>query len=194
MSNSFETFKDLPDELQREAIREGEKRLEAQLSVATAADSRALTWSGFLLTAATAALGGGIALINKEKPDLWLAVLAILFAGALLRAAWFSLGTTKPKLFCLPGNRPGLWLPAEWNCSGTDKRKIQNARAEQAEYLDKHIRENAEEAKERAGAIISSFKWARLTVLIGGIALLATVVFRQLAIGEIASQIVDRIG
>jgi hypothetical protein len=47
MRNAFDTFSDLPEALQKEAIREGEKLLETQFAAATAADQRALTWSGF---------------------------------------------------------------------------------------------------------------------------------------------------
>ena len=63
MGNTFETFSDLPDELQLEALREGEMLLQAQLTVATAADQRALTWGGLLLTGASATLGGAFAML-----------------------------------------------------------------------------------------------------------------------------------
>lgn len=69
MSKSFDTFSDLPIALQQEALREGERLLDAQFTAAIAADQRALTWAGFLIAAATAALGGGVALFNKNPVD-----------------------------------------------------------------------------------------------------------------------------
>lgn len=130
MGNNFDSFSDLPEKLQAEALREGEMLLQAQLSVASAADQRALTWSGLLLTGATAALGGAFALLFNDPPDPALPYLALLFAGALFIAAWLSISTVAPRLFCMPGNRPGLWLPESWDCVGDDGTKLTQARRE----------------------------------------------------------------
>lgn len=178
MSNPFESFALLPDELQKEALREGELRLGAQLQVATAADQRALTWGGLLVAAATGALGGGLALIGKSDPDYLLGSIAILFAACMMAAAWKALVTVQPGQFCLPGNRPVNWLPAEWDCTGSDRRKTHNARMDQAEQLSRHIAENAENARRRAAFMSTSFKMALRTMQAGGIALAAVLVFR----------------
>lgn len=69
MSNKFDSFTDLPERLQVEALREGEMLLQAQLTIASAADQRGLTWGGLLLTGATAAIGAGVALLFKKGPN-----------------------------------------------------------------------------------------------------------------------------
>lgn len=138
--------------------------LQAQLSIATAADQRGLTWGGLLLTGATAALGGGVALLLKKSADQTLSYLALLLAGGLFISAWLAISTVKPKLFCLPGNTPGSWLPSAWDCFGTDKEKVQKARRDQAAQLDKFIQDNAETAKTSAGRMKWSFGIAVFSV------------------------------
>lgn len=179
MSNIFDEFGDLPLELQKEALREGEKLLDAQFAAATAADQRALTWAGFLLTGATGALGGGIALFNTQKPDVWLGYLAIIFAAAILRSAWLALATVRPTLFCLPGNRPAHWLPSEWNCVGSAQAKVKTARKDQARHIDGFIVGNKEASAQRAAKMQRSFSWAFWTASIAGITLIATVTARN---------------
>lgn len=164
MGNTFETFSDLPDELQLEALREGEMLLQAQLTVATAADQRALTWGGLLLTGASATLGGAFAMLFKKAPDMGLIYLAVLFAAALFIAAWLAISTVAPRLYCMPGNYPDSWLPEHWDCVGDAKSKLQQARRDQAAQLDKFIRENAASAKTRAKRMHGSFGFAFFAV------------------------------
>lgn len=178
MSNDFETFLELPEELQREALREGEARLQAQLNIATAADQRALTWGALLVAAATGALGGGLALVSKEKPDYILGLLAVFFAAAMMVAAWSALSTVQPAKFCLPGNRPVNWLPAEWDCVGSERKKIARARVDQAVQMSKHIKENAENARIRADRMALSFRLAKVALWLSGLLLLAIIVVR----------------
>jgi len=167
MRKQFETFKSLPEDLQKEALREGDLRLASQLAIATSADQRALTWGGFLIAAATASLGGGIALLTKTSPDITLSALALVFAAAILRAAWLAISTVVPASFALPGNHPASWLPNEWECNGTDERKIAQARAEQADHLDVCINENREYAEMNGRIMRHSFRWALWTLVVG---------------------------
>lgn len=178
MRNEFESFKTLPVELQKEALREGELRLAAQFATASAADQRALTWGGLLIAAATASLGGGIALLTKTPPDVGLALLALAFAGAILRAAWLALSTVVPASFALPGNHPCSWLPDQWECSGTDGVKIAQARAEQADHIDACITENRDYAEANGRIMRRSFTWALWTVLVSSVAFGAVLAYR----------------
>jgi hypothetical protein len=179
MSNSFDHFADLPEQLQVEALREAERRLESQLTVATAADQRALAWAGFLLTGATGALGGGIALLNSQPPRIWLGYIAIVFAAAIFYAAWLALETVAPSLYCMPGNRPANWLPDKWACVGTDANKLKRARIEQAEHLDGAIEQNMHSAKVCAVQMHKSLKWTFCAVISAGAILVTTVTVQQ---------------
>jgi hypothetical protein len=178
MSNDFDEFTKLPAELQLEAIREGEKRVEAQLQIATSADQRALTWGGLLVAAVTAALGAGIALATKDKPDYSLAFLAIAFAGCLTWGAWTALSTAKPEQFHVPGNRPAHWLPSAWKFTGSSVANMNRARREQAECLEEAIEHNATASAKKAAKLLRSFDIAKWTMALGGAVLLLILAIR----------------
>jgi hypothetical protein len=179
MRKNFDTFKDLPVSLQKEAIREGEKLLDTQFTAATTADQRALTWAGFLIAAATAALGGGVALFNGQHPDLVLGYGSILFGIAMLNAAWLAIQTVRPSKFGFPGNQPANWLPEEWDCVGSAKDKEQVARTDQARHLDACISDNRDAAEANAKEMHRSFEWALWSVVVAGFVLLAIVTHRN---------------
>lgn len=189
MRKNFDSFNDLPVSLQKEAIREGEMLLDTQFTAATAADQRALTWAGFLIAAATAALGGGVALFNGRHPDLVLGYGSILFGIATLKPAWTAIATVRPSKFGFPGNRPANWLPEEWNCVGTAKDKEQAARTDQARHLDACICDNRDAAEANAKAMHRSFEWALWSVVVAGVVLLAIVTHRNVPAVEHALEL-----
>ena len=184
MSKSFETFANLPVSLQCEAIREGERLLDAQFAAATAADQRALTWAGFLIAAATAALGGGVALFNNSQSDLILGYASILFGCSVLRGAWVAIKTVRPGKFAFPGNHPANWLPCEWNCVGSDENKQMIARTDQAKSLENCICENRDLAAAKARSMNASFGWTLWSVVAAGLLLIMVETTRSLTIQE----------
>ena len=189
MSNEFEAISSLDESVQQEIIREAEMRLDAQLTVATAADQRALTFGGFLIATATAALGGGIALLTKDKPDFGLAAVAVGFACPILYASWEAIRTTMPKLFCLPGNRPGLWLPDQWESHGIHPPTLPRARIEQAKHLDNAIKQNADGAKTLARHMHRAFYVTLGSVVLAALALFGVMLFRLGEAGSKASSL-----
>jgi hypothetical protein len=98
----------------------------------------------------------------------------------MLVAAWSALSTVQPGMFFLPGNNPANWLPEHWKCVGTDRKKMQRARYEQAEQISRHIAENAENAKLRAMKMTRSFEWAKRTIWISGALLFGAMVYRAM--------------
>src|SRR6476620_6138339 len=105
----FDGLRELDDEVLTEVVQEGRDRLAAQLQVATAADQRALTLGGFQITAATGAVAGGVALMTPDQPKEVLALVAFLFALAVLGLAGVALWTVVPRKFKIPGNQPLNW-------------------------------------------------------------------------------------
>jgi len=190
MSKAFDSFGELPVALQQEAIREGERLLDAQFTAAIAADQRALTWGGFLIAAATAALGAGVALFNKRPVDPLLGYASIIFSISLLRAAWVAIRTVRPSKFAFPGNHPANWLPHEWDCVGTEEDKLKAARTDQARSLENCICDNRDAAARKARSMRHSFEFALWSVVAAGLLLLVTVTGRTFTIQEPTSEII----
>ena len=150
MKSRFEEFCDLPVTLQEEAIREGELRLQSQLSVASDADKRALTWAGFLISAASALVATTFAIARNESLEVGLVILGAFLSVLLLSAAWLAVESARPSLFSLPGNSPENWLPSVWDCHGSEEQKRSTARCDQARHIATAISDNKLSAKRRA--------------------------------------------
>lgn len=176
-SNDFEPLRTLPDEVLAEVVREAERRLDAQLQIATAADQRALTFAGFQIAAATGSLAGGVALMAARQPDLVLAAMAFTFALVLLLACLFAMATVWPRKFSIPGNEPANWLPEEWRWP--DKGfALEAARVEQASCLQECIEKNRRSAEWASRLMHWSMGVTAAAVATAGIALLLVLTCR----------------
>jgi hypothetical protein len=173
--NAFDPLRTLDEDVLAEVVREGELRLQAQLSTATAADQRALTLAGFQVASASAALAGGGALIVSDKPDPALATVAILFAGAMIVAAAISIKTARPSKFHLPGNVPSGWFPDKWLGAGRHTPDLKQARIEQAACLDDAIHDNMSVAEKAAKSIHRSMNLTIGTVGIAALLMLGVI-------------------
>jgi hypothetical protein len=153
----------------QEVIREGEARLAAQLAIATAADQRAMTWAGFLIAVATAALGGAASLIMSGK-HLVFALIALTFSLWMLKAAWIIIDAVRPRKFFLPGNFPENWLRSNWSSHPDGRYDLDEARVEQATGLNNGIHDNAEDAEAYAAALRRSMDQALLALCFSALA------------------------
>jgi hypothetical protein len=178
---NLDTLRELDEAILAEIVREGEARINAQFSAATAADQRALTWSGFVITIATATGGGGLTLALSGR-FIPLAVIGVLFSGLLSISAFIAIRTVQPKHFCLPGNVPEHWLPLEWE-SGRPHDIVQ-ARVEQARCLNNQIDDNAQNAWSNARQISLSMTLAGTATILASVYaagfVLVTVLVRQI--------------
>jgi hypothetical protein len=143
-----------------EVVREGEAMLAAQLTVATAADQRAMTFAGLLIAAATAATGGVIALVLSDKPAWTVVVIGTVYATAAIVAAGLAIWSAKPSAFSFPGNEPALWHPDLWQVGIGGPHSIHQARVEQAVNLQSQIGKNK-------NALSRNARWMRAAVLLG---------------------------
>ncbi|HEY0313421.1 MAG TPA: hypothetical protein VGC56_13100 [Allosphingosinicella sp.] len=178
--------KDLSDlrkldaEVLAELIREGETRIAAQLAVATAADQRSMTWAGFLIAVATAAIGGGASLLISGK-HLAFALVAIVFSGWIFAAAWMIVDAVRPKHYFFPGNIPENWLPENWLAYPKGPFDLKEARVEQATCLNNGIDDNAEAAETHANALKRSMDHALLAIAFAGVSILGLFIWSALA-------------
>ena len=101
---------EISEELAKEALRQSELFLDNQKTLAIASDTKAITFGGFMLTAATALTGFG--LTKLTSPDIELLQLTPVAAGAiqLYIAAWVSVKAAKSEAFGTGGNYPSSWL------------------------------------------------------------------------------------
>jgi hypothetical protein len=167
----YDGLRDLDLNVLDEVVREGDAKLDAQLQVATAADQRALTLAGFQITAATGAVAGGVALMTSKEPDKVLALIAFLFALALLTLGGIALWTVVPRKFKTPGNLPLNWRKDRWRWQdkGFD---IKAARVEQAACLEEQIATNRRQLDWSAALMRASFRGTIITAMISSVLLM----------------------
>jgi hypothetical protein len=120
----------------KEACRQGEAQLAAQVQLATSADQRATVLAGIYVAAATGVIAA-IATGDFFKTHHSYVVGAALGALAFLCAAIACIKATLPTDFWTPGN-----LPSEWYADIEGKKELKVAIGEQAAHFDDHIREN----------------------------------------------------
>jgi hypothetical protein len=173
---AFDEFSYLSEELQLEAIREAELRVQAQLTAATAADQRAMAWAGFLITIAVAATGGALSLVVSGG-HYSLAGVAFLFAVNIMAAGISAMDSVRPSDFCFPGNEPANWLPANWDFYPGPSKDVAQARREQASALQNQIKENARWAKESGNKLKRSMDILLFAVMFWAAVLIPVVLF-----------------
>jgi hypothetical protein len=126
-----------------------------------------MTWAGFLIAVATAAIGGAASLMISGK-HLVFAFIVIGFASWIFFAAWISVDAIRPKKYSFPGNVPENWLRENWMCYPTGPYDLAEARVEQAVCLNNGIDDNAQDAESHAKALKRSMDHALLAVAYAG--------------------------
>ena len=168
---NIDSLKELDDSVLKEVIREGERMLDAQLATANASDQRAMAWAAFLASGAVAITGGSAALLVTGKSLVVAAVgvlVAFIFGIAILKA----IDVVRPKDWHFPGNRPGNWIPASWQCHGSGETcDLRQAMLEQAAALDEQICDNAEAASHSGRQLALSMDLALFAVALGALAI-----------------------
>jgi len=104
------SYSSASDTLLRDIIKLGETRLQSQLTVAIAADQRALVLSGFLVPTIGALIAAAAALMLATPMRYDLGVVAFLGAGGLLISLALAIVAARPVGWHFPGIRPGNWV------------------------------------------------------------------------------------
>ncbi|RSV20378.1 hypothetical protein CA236_00220 [Sphingomonas sp. ABOLG] len=173
---NLDSLKALDNDILKEVVREGERRIDAQLATANAADQRAMAWAALLVTVAAAVLGGSAALLTTGK-NLLLAGTGVGVAFMLGVAIMKAIDVVRPKNFDFPGNQPRNWLPEKWQCYGTGQAcDLRQALLEQAATLDEQIADNAAAADASGLQLRASMDLALYAVVLGAIVVGALIV------------------
>jgi len=123
-------------ELIKEACRQGELKLTAQVQMATSADQRATVLAGIYVAAATGIMGA-IATSDSLRTRLPFLIASGITAIAFLVGAVLCIRATLPVNFWPPGNEPG-----EWYEDIEKSRPLHEAIGDQAAHFDRFIKEN----------------------------------------------------
>jgi hypothetical protein len=138
-----------------EIIREAESLLAGQLTAATAADQRALTFAGLLVASVAAFLSFSGTAKLATQPSLL--VSGTLLAAAAIIAFWSA--------------APGSWdytgnMPSEWKHDIDGRRALGSSMAEMAEHYDAAIARNYRRMRRAAIAIRTSMAAAGLAMIV----------------------------
>ncbi len=168
---NFKDFREFPEDILSEIVREGERKLDAQLSTANAVDQRALAVLGFQITLAIAVLGGLASFVSQPKFDRVLVSLGLLVLVGLACAAGFAYLSVLPKLFRYPGNRPDSWFVEDWHLPPNSRKasKLSLARSEQCYCLYSAIYDNSEIMDDNAKLLRTSMEVMVITILFSSI-------------------------
>jgi len=139
------------------------------LSVATAADQRAMTLAGFFIAAATAAIGGVVALMLSDKVDRNVVLIGTIYAIAMAIAGGLAIWSAKPRRFSFPGNEPASWHPEQWRIGVGGPHTMEQARIEQSMTLQSQINRNT-------GTLTRNGRWMKGALLVGFLATLSAAV------------------
>lgn len=168
-----ETLKDADPDLLDEILREAESRLGAQLTTAIAADTRAMTFLGFISAVAVATIGAGLATYS-DKPNL--GTLAMFVGIGFIVSAFFAFEAARPIDFDLIGNDPASWKKDIRDCVS-----LHDAKAEQVAFYDEMLKSNRKAMEESAHNLKRAADVTIGTIAIGGI-------FAILYIGSVIPQ------
>lgn len=179
----FEQFLEFDQAILAEIIREGEAKLTAQLSVANAADQRALTISGFQIASLTALIGGVAALLLSQAPNFYIVAVGFFQIVSFLIAAFNAITSARPQLFSFPGNQPENWFAADWHFEGLNESTatLKKAMVEQAFILNKAIIQNISTMENSAKQIKFSVDLSFWSILSSAVFLAGYAIYRVMA-------------
>lgn len=173
MSNSLaEKLKQADPDLLKEVLRSAESRLDAQLTTALAADSRAMNFLGFTAALAVASIGASLAILASDEV---LAAIGLIFGAGFVVAAWFAYEAAKPIDFEMIGN-----YPSEWVSDIVGSVSLHDASAELAAHYDEMLKNNSAAMVASGSKLTLSAKIAKISVLIGAVGALGFQVGRHL--------------
>lgn len=132
----------------REIIREAESYLSAQLTVALAADQRAVTLCGMLAAASAILASGGISLIIGERKDIYLGVIGLIVVMLFMVAMILSISAAKPCDFNFVGT-----FPSNWEGDILNGKNLDASLAEQASHYDLILKKNNEILKKNGSRV-----------------------------------------
>lgn len=152
----------------KEACRNGENRISAQITIATSADQRATILAG-IYVAASVGIIAALATYQHECRTIPIKLMCFSASLVFIISSMLCIISTFPVEFWLPGNDP-----KEWEIDIEKNTPIAEAIHEQASYFDNEIKQNNATMKKNAkmfkiGALMGILA-PIIGVMLGGIA------------------------
>jgi len=158
-------------ELARFVLQQGEKRLDAQLQIAIAADQRAMILAGIFVAIATLISGAGIHFLSKNELNLPLGIGFLTTAICLIISSVQCIRAVMPGRYGLAGAQPKNW----WEDNVEDRPLAECLRKESDNY-QKRIAFNSEVHKRNAAILKRGAILGCLSQLIGLLTAVAVLV------------------
>ena len=148
-------------ELLRDLVERADKRVEAQLQTAIAADARAMTFAGFLAAAAAVLGGAAASVLTGTVTDHRIGQIALWAALVTLVGMALAIAAARPRRFFSPGVYPKKWRGSIASGDGETERLTSVL----ADY-DHRIEENERIMAANGATIV----WSAAVVMIGYLA------------------------
>ncbi len=152
---------------------QAEKYLAAQLQCALAADQRALVFSGFLVAAIVALIGGAGALLMTSPNAL--GYIALVTAVGLIIALVQAVHSARPVGFCYVGG-----LPSDWKDDVDQGKTVLQSSIELADHYDSMIRDNAKVLEENGDTMRNAQRLTIGSLVGGGVLFIGSLLVRDL--------------
>jgi hypothetical protein len=130
-------FANADKETLTELMRQAEVQLSAQLTAAIAADQRAMSFVSLMAASTVVLVGGGIALITADKPNMGLSWVAMIVACCFLASMLLAIWSARSIKWLYAGSQPENWQ--EDITAGTG---LEHGLREQLENYDSRINKN----------------------------------------------------
>lgn len=156
----------------REIMRQGEAYLGAQLTVAIAADQRAIRLAGALATIGSALIAAAFAMVTAHEPRWALGAGGGAAGVTMLMGMWFAWRAMRPCDFHYVGNHPRQW----WNDADMTG-KLALALGQQTEHCQDAIEKNAAVLDRNAEEIHRALRLTIAAPIVGGLTALGVLPF-----------------
>ncbi|MBZ9816939.1 hypothetical protein [Mesorhizobium sp. CA7] len=154
----------------KEILREAESRLDAQLTMALAADMRAITFLGFMLAAVAVIVAGTLAIFKADQIDVPLGAIGLFAAFGMSVSSFYAFEAAKPIDFDPVGN-----YPSGWASDAESGKPIHTALAEVCAHYDGMLKSNQSAMQKSSNALLWSSRVALGTVFVCGFLVLCRI-------------------
>ncbi|ARP67144.1 MULTISPECIES: hypothetical protein [Mesorhizobium] len=145
----------------KEILREAESRLDAQLTMALAADLRAMTLLGFMVAVVAVVVAGTLAIYKSEHVDIFFGAVGLFATFGMSVSSFYAFEAAKPIDFDAVGN-----YPSGWASDAESGKPLHIALAEVCAHYDEMLKSNKAAMKSSSEHLLWSSQVALGTMFV----------------------------